>query len=233
MNPEAREQELFVLRLLGEAEGPVGAGTVREHLASKGFSASEATVGRLLRELDRRGLTSRVGFQGRVLTDLGSRCLAELSEAREQEASAETLLGRIHSGGEEAAAELLVARKAVEGELARLAAERFAGEAEVGLLSAIEDWEKRARCPENGDVEAYRAFFRVLARIAQNGILSAIDEILLGKVEKDAFAGMEGAVAEDFEALMKALLEKDPDAAEKTARNHIDRFVKRRGKQNP
>jgi len=40
-------------------------------------------------------------------------------------------------------------------------------------------------------------------------------------------------VAEDFEALMKALLERDPDAAEKTARNHIDRFVKRRGKQHP
>jgi GntR family L-lactate dehydrogenase operon transcriptional regulator len=231
MNPEAREQELFVLRLLGEAESPVGAGTVREHLASKGFSASEATVGRLLRELDRRGLTSRVGFQGRVLTDLGSRRLAELSTAREQEASAGTLLERIHSGGEDAVTELLAARKAVEGELARLAAERFAGEAEDELLSAIGDWEKRARSPETGDAEAYRAFFRTLARIAGNGILTAMDEILLGREEKDAFSGMEGAVAEDFAALMQALRKNDPDAAEKTARNHIDRFVKRRGKK--
>ncbi len=180
MNPEAREQELFVLRLLGETEGPVGAGTVREHLASKGFSASEATVGRLLRDLDRRGLTSRVGFQGRVLTDLGSRRLAELSEAKKQEASTETLLERISATGDAADFDLLVAREALESRIARLAAGRVSDKNADALLSALKGW-KQSRHHGVGTTEAYKAFFETLGRLAGNGILQAMDGILLGR----------------------------------------------------
>ncbi|MFP4482425.1 MAG: FCD domain-containing protein [Thermovirgaceae bacterium] len=231
MNPEAAEQELFVLRLLEETEGPVGAGTVREFLASEGFSASEATVGRLLRDLDRRGLTSRVGFQGRVLTDLGSRRLTELSEARQQEASAGTLLERIHASSDDAALDLLIARETVEGRIARLAAERCENTSREEVISALEGW-KNPRGNDSGAMEAYRAFFETLAKLAGNGILAAMDGILLAKDGGSALSsGASEAVTEDLEALAHAVCGKDPDAAENAVQTHIQRLLKGRKKQ--
>ncbi len=231
MNPEATEQELFVLRLLQKTGDPVGAGTVREHLDSRGFSVSEATVGRLLRDLDRRGLTSRVGFQGRVLTDLGSRRLAELSEAKKQEASAETLLERISAAGDAADVDVLVAREALESRIARLAAGKGADKNTEELFSALKGW-RQSRHHGAGTTAAYKAFFETLGRLAGNGILQAMDGILLGRnIGGPLFSGMEEAVGKDLEAIVQAVAEKDPAAAEKAVQNHMQRLARRRRKQ--
>ncbi|MGC9490479.1 MAG: FCD domain-containing protein [Thermovirgaceae bacterium] len=231
MNPEATEQELFVLRLLEKTQGPVGAGTVREHLDSEGFSASEATVGRLLRDLDRRGLTSRVGFRGRVLTDLGSKRMAELSEAKKQEASAEKLLARIFAAGDTADLDLLEAREALESRIARRAAEKGADKNAGELLSALEEW-KQSRHRGTGTTEAYKAFFETLGRLSGNGILQATDGILLGgNMGVFISSGMEEAVGKDLEAIEQAVAGKDPDAAEEALRNHIQNLARRRQKQ--
>lgn len=231
MNPEATEQELFVLRLLEKTQGPVGAGTVREHLDSEGFPASEATVGRLLRDLDRRGLTSRVGFRGRILTDLGSRRLAELSEAKKQEASAEKLLARIFAAGDAADPDLLEAREALESRIARLAAEKGAGENADELFRALEEW-KQSRHRGAGTTEAYKAFFETLGRLSGNGILQATDGILLGgNMRVPLSSGMEEAVGKDLEAIVQAVAGNDPDAAEEALRNHIQNLARRRQKQ--
>ncbi|MGC9372184.1 MAG: FCD domain-containing protein [Thermovirgaceae bacterium] len=231
MNPEATEQELFVLSLLEKTQGPVGAGTVREHLDAEGFSASEATVGRLLRDLDRRGLTSRVGFQGRVLTDMGSRRLGELSEAKKQEASAETLLERISAAENAADLDLLVAREALESRIARLAAGKGAGKNADELLSALKRW-KQSRHHGTGTMEAYKAFFENLGRLAGNGILSAMDGILLGRnIGAPLSSETQEAVDKDLEAIMQAVAENDPAAAEEAIQNHMQTLTRRRQKQ--
>jgi GntR family L-lactate dehydrogenase operon transcriptional regulator len=219
MNPEATEQELFVLRLLEKTQGPVGAGTVREHLDSEGFSASEATVGRLLRDLDRRGLTSRVGFRGRVLTDLGSRRLEE------------KLLARIFAAGDAADPDLLEAREALESRIARLAAEKGAGENADELFRALEEW-KQSRHRGTGTTEVYKAFFETLGRLSGNGILQVTDGILLGgNMRVPLSSGMEEAVGKDLEAIVQAVAGNDPDAAEEALRNHIQNLARRRQKQ--
>lgn len=230
MNPETTEQERVVLRLLEETEGPVGAGTVRERLSAEGISASEATVGRLLRDLDRRGLTSRVGFQGRVLTEQGSSRLAELRAAREQVASAETFIGKIFSANEKTLLDLLETRKAVERQIARLAAEKGGSSLrkELGALAGRLAGMGRSRSLHPGE---YRAFFLALAKTAGNDVLSALEDLLLGS---DAGAGLTGGdagrLAGELGAILDAVAGKDPDAAEDAAARHIDGMLGRRRK---
>ncbi|NLH95689.1 MAG: GntR family transcriptional regulator, partial [Synergistaceae bacterium] len=50
-----REQEYLILEILSEANTPLGAGAIRQALEDRGMLLSEATVGRILRELDHRG----------------------------------------------------------------------------------------------------------------------------------------------------------------------------------
>ncbi len=64
----SREQEFQILEILSEASAPVGAGAIRQSLEDRDVWLSEATVGRVLRELDHRGYTRKSGFQGRSLS---------------------------------------------------------------------------------------------------------------------------------------------------------------------
>lgn len=228
MNQSTTEQERVVLELLDEAEGPVGAGTVRDRLLAEGFSASEATVGRLLRELDRRGLTTRVGFQGRVLTDLGSTRLTELSAAREQVAFVDNLLKSIYSP-EENATDLLVARKAVESWIVRLAAEKGSRQGGKDLEILRERLEEARNAPDLS-AEEYREVFGILSKTAGNEILKAIDEVLLDRyVETDLSTGHRASFAGELADIAEAVMKNDPVRAEKTLCRHIDGLIEKRG----
>jgi len=229
VNQSTTEQERVVLELLDEAEGPVGAGTVRDRLLAEGFSASEATVGRLLRELDRRGLTTRVGFQGRVLTDLGTARLTELSAAREQVAFVDNLLKSIYSP-EENATELLVARKAVECRIARLAAERASAQSRKGLED-LRDRLKEAQDDEDFSLEEYRKVFRLLSETAGNAILEAIDEVLLGGGDGGTglSEGPRSGLAGELVAIVELIIGNDPASAGKALCRHIDGLIEKRG----
>jgi GntR family L-lactate dehydrogenase operon transcriptional regulator len=229
MNQLATEQELVVLKLLLDSEGPVGAGTVRDRLLAEGFSASEATVGRLLRELDRRGITSRVGFQGRVLTGLGSRRLAELSAEKEQGASIANLLKSVRSSGENTA-DLLEARKAVECRIARLAAERASAQSRKGLED-LRDRLKEAQDDEDFSLEEYRKVFRLLSETAGNAILEAIDEVLLGGGDGGTglSEGPRSGLAGELVAIVELIIGNDPASAGKALCRHIDGLIEKRG----
>ncbi len=87
MAQEFAEQEYFVLHLLSISEEPLGAGSIREELARSGMDLSEASVGRLLRGLDGRGFTTRIGFQGRLLTHPPGRNVFRTSSRKESRSS--------------------------------------------------------------------------------------------------------------------------------------------------
>ena len=55
--PSARTELLLAL----DGERPLGAGAAREVLLEAGIDLSEATAGRLLRDLEREGLAVKIG----------------------------------------------------------------------------------------------------------------------------------------------------------------------------
>ena len=79
MREKTEEKRLAILRILREADGPLGSSRITERLAVMGHDISERTVRFHLLDMDGDGLTENLGRNGRAITQRG---LNELDEAR-------------------------------------------------------------------------------------------------------------------------------------------------------
>lgn len=203
-------QEKIVLSLLDRSSGPVGAGTVKEELRSFGYELSEATVGRFLRELDKRGLTCRVGFQGRRLTELGQRRLSELEEASRFDSSYKALLEKIAASEALAFQDFLEARIAIEIAVVRLAAvKRTTSDLHV-LAQKVE--ELKVQETYEGIKVVLHDFHRALIKASGNAILEAVMELLFQK--EVPVGGNPEEIAGAYMVLFDSIEAKDPQKAE-------------------
>jgi Uncharacterized protein conserved in archaea len=85
MPAEREKQEFEILSILEEAGEPLGSGQLSLLLNENGLEVSEATVGRILSEMDRKHLTIKLGFQGRVISAGGREKLQEYRSARHRQ----------------------------------------------------------------------------------------------------------------------------------------------------
>jgi len=67
-----------ILRVIEEAENPIGARAISDSLSNRGYDLGERAVRYNLKILDELGFTKKQGYSGRVLTTLGKR---ELNDA--------------------------------------------------------------------------------------------------------------------------------------------------------
>jgi repressor of nif and glnA expression len=79
MREKTEEKRLAILRILREADGPVGSSRITEQLVAMGYDISERTVRFHLLDMDKAGLTQNLGRHGRAVTQRG---LNELESAR-------------------------------------------------------------------------------------------------------------------------------------------------------
>ncbi len=167
---ESLEKELLVL--LRDLSQPAGCGSLCAALQQKGFRISEATTGRMLRDFDYQGLTDKLGYQGRSLTPTGEeRLQALINVERRQQWGAELNLA-IQGHTKEQLMEILVARSAIEGAVAELAAKN-ATAADIVSLSAILDRQRQGIKNDRMTADEDVAFHAELARVAGNKILAA------------------------------------------------------------
>ncbi|KKM12306.1 hypothetical protein SY88_03880 [Clostridiales bacterium PH28_bin88] len=171
------EQELVVLRAINSADQPLGSGAVREELRRAGSDVSEATVGRLLRDMDFRGLTERVGFQGRVLTEEGKQRLSELEREKERNRYGFELINALRLKDKDGLLEVLVARRAIESEIARLAAIHATPE-EIDTMHHILDVYQRQVEEGYSGARQDVAFHKALAQSARNKVLGAAMDLI-------------------------------------------------------
>src|SRR4051794_26573283 len=123
--PPGRDRDALeheVLLQLDASKTPCGSRWLRAQLGRRGFNLSEPTVGRFLSDLDERGHTTRVGYQGRTLTEAGRARLRQLEIIRAESESNAALLDSIRPSTLGELLELMIARRAIEREIARLAA---------------------------------------------------------------------------------------------------------------
>jgi GntR family transcriptional repressor for pyruvate dehydrogenase complex len=217
------------LNFLKSHGSPVGAGSVQRHLESKGHSIAEATVGRLLRELDDRGLTEKKSNRGRALSESGELYLSELKERKWQGEWTEDFIGALGNGERKHLLELLVARRPVEIEIARLAA-MHATDEDIDVLEALVDRQEQnaqmARPVSTLDTE----FHTALARAAKNKILEAIVALLRKKQEYasefETIRRRAGHIYNDeHRKIFEAVQSKDPELAVLTMKRHLDNLV--------
>ncbi|HCC33529.1 MAG TPA: GntR family transcriptional regulator [Clostridiales bacterium] len=221
------EQEYQLLRYLRDQSEPVGSGSAAECLRKAAIDVSEATAGRVLRELDARGYTERRGYQGRVLTDAGRRRLFELDSLRRRSIFGQELLRVLGEPGMTQLVDVLMARRAIERETARLAALN-ASDAGVAELYAVVNQHEHA--VEGGGPEWDVRFHRMIAAMAGNQVLLAAVNLihqdgLLSPVLDYIRKWARSTIAADHRALADAVARRDVTAAEASMVEHIDNII--------
>jgi repressor of nif and glnA expression len=79
MREKTEEKRIEILRILQEADGPLGSSGITERLAAMGHDISERTVRFHLLDMDKAGFTENLGRNGRAITRRG---VSELDSAR-------------------------------------------------------------------------------------------------------------------------------------------------------
>ncbi len=225
------DQTIYLtLRAVSDSGSPVGCWRVRAALRATGIEMSEATAGRLLRELDYQGLTHSVGSRGRLLTENGRARLVALEQARARHSYHSDLLQAIKAETIEDILDVLRARRAVEAESARLAA-MFASEIEI---QEIEEAVKSHLAEvERGGIagEQNRAIHRMVAKASKSRVLLAVVNLILedqqlqetqARIQRSA----NQVVPQEHIVLLQALKSRRPERAAKAMAAHIDRLIR-------
>lgn len=76
-DPQVQRKLTEILRIINESDGAIGARIIADKMRERGYKIGERGVRYHLRILDERGLTSREGYSGRVITDNGIRELED------------------------------------------------------------------------------------------------------------------------------------------------------------
>lgn len=232
MKPAAPDMLLIALTTLAETEAPTGARRLAEALSENGFSAAEATAGRLLRQMERMGLTEGLGKQGRVLTHQGKMRLSELRVQQLISKETASVAAAFDVTHEKEMLGLLFARRAIESEAARLAA-IYADDAEIAAIKAAA---QTCACVDNRWRAAHaKTFHLCVVRASQNSLLSAVGALLLNPeiepagrlllMELSARQGAEEKLSAEHSDIAEAIADRDSEEAERLMRSHIDRMI--------
>lgn len=222
---EKKQLQCSILSILSKAEDPVGSGYICEYLKLQGYNISEATVGRILRELDIKGYTQKIGFKGRSLTLLGKEKLIELETEKDIHHYGRELISAIKATGLEELLEILTARKVIESQLAKLAAQCITDEEIVEVQRLIDRQQMHVELGQSiaqDDVD----FHNIIARIARNRVLETAMALIrqhgqLSPIFEYIRKEVKSGVVLDHKEIYEALAKKDPEAAEKAMVKHI------------
>jgi GntR family transcriptional regulator, transcriptional repressor for pyruvate dehydrogenase complex len=224
---EAVEKELLLL--LRDSTQPAGCGSLCAALQARGFRISEATTGRLLRDFDLQSYTEKSGYQGRCLSSAGEARLQQLLQRERRQQWREELTSAVQGHTKEELLEVLVARDAIEGALAALAAQNATPDDVVALTHVLTRQQLRAETDQVAADEDV-AFHEELARIAGNKILRASIGLIrqdhqLSPVLETIRRKVGGKIHIDHQRIVDAIRVQDPEAAKAAMHQHITGLI--------
>lgn len=218
-----------ILRILAEKAEPLGSGQLSQFMHLKGFSISEATVGRILSQLDKKKMTEKLGFQGRIITNNGREELVQMQNFRERRKFGNRFMEILESLKEKDLLDILIARKAIERELARLAA-LYSTEAEIKLLETVlaeqQEFSVRKQLTAEHDVK----FHKTIAVAGKNKVLAAALDLIrhdaqLSPILEYIRTQVGGELVVGHGEIVRAIKLRDPDQAERAMIEHIDSLI--------
>jgi len=221
--------DYVILETLHTHGQPIGSGTLHYVLRKRGDNLSAPTIGRKLRDLEHRGLVSKVSVEGRILTGAGERLLRQLEQERRLETSGDKLLKLLKRSSRKDIIDQLTARRVIESETAALAARN----ASAQQIQALEHLIAQGYyLVEHGDtgIKADVDFHETIAEASGNNILSAVVTVLrsqawLNQVIAAIRAKVGGQLVVDHEEIIKAIREHNPERARKAMVKHLDKLI--------
>lgn len=226
---EIKEQEVAILQILSRETKPMGSGQLRKLLLEKGFQISEATVGRVLSEMDQKNLTRKSGYQGRLISENGRHVLDKIDNINKQNKYGSRFLSILSSKSPEDLIDMLVARRAIERELARLAALN-ATDAEIQLMETVLRKQEELALKNEMTAEQDVRFHKLVAMAAKNKVLAAALDLIrqggqLAPVLEFIRKEVRGTLAVEHAQILRAIINRDPGEAERAMVNHIESII--------
>lgn len=225
--------EHITLGHLSRSSGPTGSSRLVEELSRNEFDMSEATAGRFLRSLDRRGLTQSLGKRGRILTEDGRLRLKQLELLQRQGEHSAILVGAATPNDVDELIDLLYVRRAVEPEAARHAALR-ATDAEREEIRSVADSHVHHVTRGTDHAQAAIDFHRLVAQASHNKMLIAVASLVVDPINDPLStlldvisieAGAHFNFAHEHRGIVDAFDARDAAAAEEAMRSHIDDLI--------
>ncbi|MDK2824653.1 MAG: hypothetical protein PWQ67_973 [Clostridia bacterium] len=223
------DHKFYILDIIEKSEAPLGANQIKKELANVGINISEATVGRILFGLDQEGLTIKEGFKGRVLTEAGQNALREMRVQRERKEYGEEFFKILDSKSEQELIEILIARKVIESQLARMAAINITPEIAKQMKEVID---LQAKYSKKGIAAEYDVMFhKLISKAAGNKVLEAMLDLIrqdsqLTPALEYIRKKVKSSIMVDHQKITEAIINKNPDGAEEAMVEHIDNLIR-------
>lgn len=231
MKPRFRDLPALVAAELAQTPGPVGSGAILERLLARGVATSRPTVSRALDSLTRRGFAEKVSNKGRTITATGRTWLERTQARRAAFQSSDRVLRAVGRSTLTELRNAMLARRGLEAEMAREAAERATPE-QVATLQRIA--EAQAKDVEAGGRGAQEAldFHQTLAEASGNRFIAAALRLIRTSAESlEALmfhlgATIGGDSRPAHAELVAAIADRDGERAAAAAAAHIDEFIR-------
>ncbi|MGM0414220.1 MAG: FCD domain-containing protein [Bacillota bacterium] len=227
---EISEKEYEIMGIIDSREGPVGSGVISQQISRDYDSFSEATIGRILRRLDEKGFTEKEPYRGRNLTDKGKFILKEYRLDKKIKKQINKFLDLTKIERRQELLDMLIARKAIEREIARIAASKIT-EAECQKLNEIIERHQSNFRRGEGYNDGDKNFHLKLAEIANNSFLEASLKMI--RNNEDYSPALEqmrtivgSKIVADHSQILSALESGQPERAEKAMVMHIDNIIR-------
>jgi GntR family transcriptional regulator, transcriptional repressor for pyruvate dehydrogenase complex len=231
---EREQLECGVLTILKGSVPPMGCGSIRAALQSQGYSISDATIGRILREMDIAGLTDKAGYRGRTISTVGIARLAELANKDRRLKWGDELAKAVQGHTKEQLLEVLVARRVIEGELAYLAAQNATNE-ERQCLAAVLRQQRETLGKGEGAATEDVEFHNIITDMARNRVLAAAVAVIrqdtqLSPVLEYIRKHVHSLVYVDHQKIFQNIADGQPEGAKAAMIEHINSLIADVGK---
>lgn len=230
MFKELDEKEIHILEMIKDADEPIGSWNIVNRMAEEKIDTSSATIGRILNKLESMGYLQKEKFRGRTITEKGLHAIKLNKQLKDLMNYQNNLNKFIDPIILEDFLTVLEARRTVESGIARLAAFRATAE-DVdkmdNILSRQESKYKEHQWITEDDIE----FHKAIAEASHNNILQSMYHQLaiLGQQSR-AFEHIREKIHSEYmvshRRILNAIINSDPDEAEKAMLAHIDSLIK-------
>lgn len=229
MQASAHDDLFHALAAVAESKKPLGAWNLRKIFNEKGIRVSEATCGRLLRTLEDADYVESTGRRGRVMTSRGLKALREWKERQSRHQSQVAFSQSLQIRGANELKDVLVARKAIEGEAAALAAINATEEDIERLKNLIQDQQKTVAAGASATDEN-SAFHRAVSHACKNRVLAAAVDIIYK--HPDVLRALEyirnqvgSVLVEEHLPILDRIAARDPEGAKREMLTHVESVI--------
>ncbi len=191
--------------------------------------ASEATCGRLLRMMEDTGHVAAQGRKGRAITPSGLRVLQEWASKQARDKSRMALDQSLRIKNPDELLDVLIARRAIEGETAALAA-KYAGPDDITALKEIIQEQQDVLDAGESAIKQNLDFHVTLAQAGRNRILVAALEVIYGhpdvmRVLEYVRASVGSEMVAEHRRILQEIARQRPTAARNAMVRHMNNMI--------